>query len=164
MCIFLCSIADHCCSVFSQGPRYSGNFQVVLGSFLTYEASTSLNIFLSTIARESGGRATDTGSSRLVQALKDGRAVDESTLVLAFSAENARVVDPGLPVENGAEIETVVLNGAIPKLQTAKTFTRGLGLLCGEAIIVPGRSMDEEIWALGGCAPLLKLIELAKVR
>jgi hypothetical protein len=61
----------------SQGPRYAGNFQVVLGSFLTYEASTALNIFLSTIAKEAAGRVTDAGNSRLAKALKDGGAVDE---------------------------------------------------------------------------------------
>ena len=59
------------------GPRYAGNFQVVLGSFLTYEASTALNIFLSTVAKESAGRASDAGNSSLAKALKDGRAVDE---------------------------------------------------------------------------------------
>lgn len=67
-------------------------------------------------------------------------------------------------LENQPEVESVVLNGAIPKLETAKVLTRGLGLVMGDAIVAPGKSMDEEIWGMGGCAPMLRLVELAKVR
>lgn len=67
-------------------------------------------------------------------------------------------------LENQPEVETVVLNGAIPKLETAKVVARGLGLVMGDAVVAPGKSMDEEIWGMGGCAPMLRLVELAKVR
>ncbi|CDZ97004.1 Lysosomal trafficking regulator LYST and related BEACH and WD40 repeat proteins [Phaffia rhodozyma] len=144
------------------GPRYFGNYQVVLGQFLTYEASTSLNIFLSSVAQESAGRTSDAGSSRLVKALKDGIAIEESSIVFAFSAENAREFEPDLPVETQGEVEEVIINGSLPKVEVAKTVTRGVGLIFGEAVVVKNRSLDEEVWALGGCAPLLRMIELSK--
>lgn len=67
-------------------------------------------------------------------------------------------------LENEPEVEVVVLNGAIPKLETAKGMRKGLGLLMGDVVVAPGKSMDEEIWGMGGCAPMLRLVELAKVR
>ena len=74
------------------------------------------------------------------------------------------MVEPAMGLDNQPEVEAVVLNGAIPKLETAKVLTRGLGLVMGDAIVAPGKSMDEEIWGMGGCAPMLRLVELAKVR
>ena len=65
-------------------------------------------------------------------------------------------------LEADPEVESVVLNGAVPKLETAKVVTRGLGLVMGDALVTPGKSMDEEIWGMGGCAPMLRLVELAK--
>ncbi|KAJ7672456.1 hypothetical protein DFH06DRAFT_1363364 [Mycena polygramma] len=47
------------------GPRYSGNFQdPLLVKFLTYEASTSLNMYLSTVVSSSSYSSSNSSSSR----------------------------------------------------------------------------------------------------
>ncbi|KAJ7639738.1 beach-domain-containing protein [Mycena polygramma] len=47
------------------GPRYSGNFQdPLLVKFLTYEASTSLNMYLSTVVSSSSSYSSASSSSR----------------------------------------------------------------------------------------------------
>jgi hypothetical protein len=65
--------------------------------------------------------------------------------------------------EGKEELEMVLLNGGVPKLEMGKKVERGLGKMRGEALVVTGRSMDEEVWPMGGCAPLLRLVELAQV-
>ncbi|KAH9042628.1 beach-domain-containing protein [Lactarius pseudohatsudake] len=59
------------------GPRYNATFQSQhLVKFLTYEASTSLNIFLSNLTASKGA---------LVKAINDGIGIEEASVVFSFS-------------------------------------------------------------------------------
>ncbi|KIK63270.1 hypothetical protein GYMLUDRAFT_196894 [Collybiopsis luxurians FD-317 M1] len=87
------------------GPRYYGSFQdPALAKFLTYEASTSLNMFLSNIqlAATQGGGVSPGGvkspltpssgitmsSMSIVKAVKEGIGLPESAIVFALSPLN----------------------------------------------------------------------------
>lgn len=66
------------------GPRYAGNFQDPnLIKFLTYEASTSLNMFLSTTALK------NTSVSPLIKVVKDGLGVTESSITFSVSPHSS---------------------------------------------------------------------------
>ncbi|KAF7343336.1 hypothetical protein MVEN_01765900 [Mycena venus] len=67
------------------GPRYSGNFQdPLLVKFLTYEASTSLNMYLSTVVAKSAP-STPVSSTTLMKVVKDGLGIAENSIVFSVS-------------------------------------------------------------------------------
>jgi hypothetical protein len=69
------------------GPRYFGNFQTPnLIKFLTYEASTSLNMFLATIASKN---TTSSTISPLMRAVKDGLGVSQSSIIFSVSPHSS---------------------------------------------------------------------------
>ena len=77
------------------GPRYSGTFQdPTLIKFLTYDVSTSLNMFLTNATKNSD-------VSPLMKAVKNGLGVPESLLVFSLSATgcSASGQDTAVPVE-----------------------------------------------------------------
>ncbi|KAJ7672461.1 hypothetical protein DFH06DRAFT_1363367 [Mycena polygramma] len=80
------------------GPRYSGNFQdPLLVKFLTYEASTSLNMYLSTIVSSSSYSSSASSSSR--SSTNSSSSYSNANANGAYNAYNPK--SPKSPHPNG---------------------------------------------------------------
>ncbi|KAI0261217.1 beach-domain-containing protein [Gloeopeniophorella convolvens] len=116
------------------GPRYNATFQSPdLVKFLTYEASTSLNIFLSNLTTSKGAIPPDVTS--LVKAINDGIGVEEASVIFSFS--------PAAYLEGNAS--------------TLGRFTKD-----GDVHATRAHCVDIAMWEIGGVAVPLRLIQLAK--
>ena len=106
--------------------------------FLTYEGSTSLNIFLTSLVTKNG-----VGSDvvHLVQAMKEGLGIEESSVV--FSATPSVVSDTFQVGERNPTVR----------------FTKE-----GDVIHAKAKCIDLAMWQLGGASVALRLIHLANVR
>ncbi|KAI0002519.1 beach-domain-containing protein [Russula compacta] len=119
------------------GPRYNATFQSQsLVKFLTYEASTSLNIFLANLDSSKGGISPDVLA--LVKAINDGIGVEEASVVFSFI--------PAAYIPHG--------DGA---LNTLSRFTKD-----GNVYATKVYCVDAAMWEIGGVAVALRLIQLAK--
>ncbi len=122
------------------GPRYQGNFQdPSLIKFLTYEASTSLNMFLTAVA--SKGSAVE--SLSLMKAVRDGLGLNNSAIVFSLSCLNLK--------QSGS-----VSN--IPMSTSSREFN-----VRGDVLVVKAACLDLSLWKIGGTAIPLHLLQLAKV-
>ena len=120
------------------GPRYNATFQSQsLVKFLTYEASTSLNIFLANLDSSKGGISPDVLA--LVKAINDGIGVEEASVVFSF------IPVAYIPHADGAS-------------STLSRFTKDGNVYATKAYCV-----DAAMWEIGGVAVALRLIQLAKV-
>jgi hypothetical protein len=120
------------------GPRYNATFQSQsLVKFLTYEASTSLNVFLSNLGSSKGGISPDVVA--LVKAINDGIGIEEASVVFSFSPAAY------IPRAEGA-------------LTTLSRFTKD-----GNVHATKAYCIDTAMWEIGGVAVALRLIQLAKV-
>lgn len=136
------------------GPRYVGNFQdTSLFRFLTYEASTSLNIHIFENAPvtpvNSAGSAAPEGAT-LAKALTGGIGFSEEQILFTLSPR-------GVATDSISGVQTV-LNAA--KDQT----TQERADLKGDIRVCQVQCMDVAVWRLGGPAIPLQLIEIASVR
>ena len=128
------------------GPRYTGIFQDPhMVKFLTYEASTSLNMFLalkSTVPRQKSKLSEQTS---IVKALKWGMGIPEVSVIFAFSAAGALGwgQDKGVGMRHG----NGTLNGEIE----------------GDVFTVKAECLDVTLWKIGGAAVVLRLVQLATV-
>lgn len=121
------------------GPRYNATFQSQhLVKFLTYEASTSLNIFLSNLTASKSGILPDVVA--LVKAINEGIGIEEASVVFSF------VPAAYLPSTDGA-------------LTSLSRFTKDGNVHAAKAFCV-----DTAMWEIGGVAVPLRLIQLARVR
>ncbi|KAJ6588193.1 beach-domain-containing protein [Mycena capillaripes] len=122
------------------GPRYSGNFQdPLLVKFLTYEASTSLNMYLSTVVAKS---TTPVGQTPLMKVVKDGLGVAENAIVFSVSPQNCS--------PNETESAIVLANGSSRVFATQ-----------GDVFIVKAACLDLSLWKIGGAAVPLRLLQVA---
>ena len=125
------------------GPRYSSTFQSPeLVRFLTYEASTSLNIFLSTIASKHG---VPPDVASLVKAIKDGIGIDEASVVFSLV--------PSIFWDKSDSQDTPVESSVMGR------FARQ-----GDVLPMKAYCIDIAVWKIGGAAVLLRLVQLASVR
>jgi len=133
------SLGDHLPRLIHHlGPRYNATFQSQsLVKFLTYEASTSLNIFLSNLGSSKSGISPDVVA--LAKAINGGIGIEETLVVFSFSP--------------AAYISRV--DGA---LTTLNRFTKD-----GNVYATKACSFDTAMWEIGGVAVALRLIQLAKV-
>ena len=121
------------------GPRYSGRFQSAeLLKFLTYEASTSLNIYLFNLAQSKS-------MSALGALIKSGLGLTAQSIVFnmtpcSHDVLNASGVDIGSPDEERSQFRTE-----------------------GDVVVVTNTCLDLSIWRLGGAAVPLRLLQLAQV-
>lgn len=121
------------------GPRYNATFQSQhLVKFLTYEASTSLNIFLSNLIASKNGTPPDVVA--LVKAINDGIGIEEASVVFLFSPAAY------LPSTDDA-------------LTPLNRFAKDGDVHATKALCV-----DTAMWEIGGVAVPLRLIQLARVR
>ncbi|EGO20076.1 hypothetical protein SERLADRAFT_374121 [Serpula lacrymans var. lacrymans S7.9] len=125
------------------GPRYSGRFQDrSLIRFLTYEASTSLNMYLSTQTSKN----TTTETSTLRKAVKDGISISESSIVFCLTPSN-------FPTNQTRD----------HYLDSLSTWGRSGGFVAeGSVLAVHSRPLDLSLWKIGGVALILRLLDLAK--
>ncbi|KAJ7075426.1 beach-domain-containing protein [Mycena belliarum] len=122
------------------GPRYSGNFQDPhLVKFLTYEASTSLNMYLSTIVTKA---QTPGALTPLMKVVKDGLGIAEASIVFSVSPLNC-------PADE-AESAVVPANGSSREFATQ-----------GDVFIVKAACLDTSLWKIGGAAVPLRLLQVA---
>ncbi|KAF7293071.1 hypothetical protein MIND_01206500 [Mycena indigotica] len=127
------------------GPRYSGTFQdPVLVKFLTYEASTSLNMYLSTILAKASTNPTSPTSQSipLMKVVKDGLGIPETGIVFSMSPLNCPANDP--------ERSVVPANGSKREFQVQ-----------GDVFIVKAACLDQSLWKIGGAAVPLRLLQVA---
>ncbi|KAJ7615896.1 beach-domain-containing protein [Roridomyces roridus] len=123
------------------GPRYSGNFQdPLLVKFLTYEASTSLNMYLSTVAAK---MTTPAQQMPLMKVVRDGLAISESTILFSVSPHNCPRQEP----ETAA---VVPANGSNREFKIA-----------GDVFVVKAACLDLSLWKIGGAAVPLRLLQVA---
>ncbi|KAL5513687.1 BPH1 [Sanghuangporus vaninii] len=146
------------------GPQYSGHFQTKdLFQFLTYEASTSLNILLSSIADQRGiaarnrgdGRVVSSAGSSMLRILKDGIGVTEESFVFSVSASGYRYGEADV---NGGFNPVYVRNGFSSQQALAN---RGHLAIAGDVVPVLTESLDTALWRIGGAAAALRIVELA---
>ncbi|WRT68074.1 uncharacterized protein IL334_005049 [Kwoniella shivajii] len=136
------------------GPRYTGNLQEPLGKFLTYEGATSINIYLSNLARIGNDKKIFTHSSNsiLVRAIRSGPAIPEDIILLSLAA---RDYDPSL----GA-----CINAGVPHPVRAKQLRHGTASLVGNVRPFSAVFLDESTTSVGGGLVLLKLIDLSRTK
>lgn len=135
------------------GPRYVGNFQdTSLFRFLTYEASTSLNIHIfentPAIPVNATGNAAPEGVT-LAKALTGGIGFSEEQILFTLSPK-------GVTTDPMSGSQTVVNAAKDHALQEAAE-------LKGDVCVCPVQCMDIVVWRLGGPAIPLRLIEIALV-
>jgi hypothetical protein len=126
------------------GPRYCGNFQdPELIRFFTYEAATSLNMFLSGVTAKNLSDITP-----LLKVVKDGMSLSESSIV--FSITPHHLID-----QSDGTVTTV---GNRPSRESPNIFK-----VEGDVFAVKVFCLDLSLWKIGGAAVALRLIQLARV-
>jgi hypothetical protein len=162
------------------GPRYSGNCQDMLASFMTYKASAAMNRH-----NEDLHPGNEEGSDMAkMTRLRASTLVPESAFVLSLSPlwvldnEDANNVNESRLNENlsreaskmlkrliRAGGQAVMLNGAVPSINSALTHPHGVAILTGEPVVSVPQALDEASWRLAGSAATgLKLVELATTK
>ena len=121
------------------GPRYTGNFQdPALVKFLSYKASTSLNMTLMTIASK---QPNSIPLSLLMKIVREGLRVPEASIYFAISPVNARDSGPIASIStHGLRHEFVVQ---------------------GDVFAVKAEPLHMTMWKIGGAAVALKLVQAA---
>ncbi|KAG6877946.1 hypothetical protein C0993_001804 [Termitomyces sp. T159_Od127] len=124
------------------GPRYAGNFQdTSLIKFLTYDASTSLNMFLADIA---SSQPNSTTQLTILKAVKRGLPIPENSISFAVSPLNARQSGPGA---------VVTVNGSTKEFKYE-----------GDVFVVKAACLDTALWKVGGAAVVLRLVQVANTQ
>ncbi|KAI9318572.1 hypothetical protein BX666DRAFT_1855381 [Dichotomocladium elegans] len=157
---------------FNLGARYRSLFQDNLRQFQTYEASTALFLNLRNMSKSfsrrdidqsilaSVMRGTATGSlpeSKIAFALFSSGSVDDGRytgLTMTGLSETAR----NLVFSNKTKVN-MILNSAIPKIETSLMHPRTMGYLFGDPVVAYPFGVDESIWRIGGSAVPLILVE-----
>lgn len=162
-------------------PRYTANAQDSLGRFLTYRASTNINLHLDAVARElpRGGPETEKTLAKhpLVTAIagRSSQLFAEERFYFVLNPANTAQIDrfprransdslSGMnPSGDGLQMPsaTVILNQVLPSEREALASSFGYAKLFGEPVISTPCGLDETVWKLGGCAVLLRLVERA---
>ncbi|TFK55260.1 beach-domain-containing protein [Heliocybe sulcata] len=129
------------------GPRYEAYFQSgEIIKFLTYEASTSLNIHISATTLE----AASPGPSALLKTIKGSPLVSEQSIIFALHTANLRTDGN----DKGQEHEHTVS----PLMTQPRREFRAVG----DARVIKVHTLDEAMWRIGGASIALRLIQLAK--
>ncbi|KAI0700338.1 beach-domain-containing protein [Cytidiella melzeri] len=122
------------------GPRYTGRFQADdLVKFMTYEASTSLSIFLSTVAQSKK-------TSSMSALIKGGLGISANSVIV--------ILTPSTPIPLGAA------NSASTTFESVDD--RATISMNGDVMMVRSICLDLSMWRLGGAAIPLRLVQLAK--
>lgn len=179
--LFQEALSDELVAVYHKlGPRYNGNFQDCLGSFLTYHASADLNLYnellhpakeerseiLSAMRYKAGvilpeSRILLSISPSAVMDDDDRNHIDESQLVKSLSKAAAK----NLRYYTRTAGHRIAINAAVPSINDALCQVNGVAVLAGDPVVVVPQSLDDASWRVGGNAAIgLKLVELASTR
>ncbi|KAI5288803.1 hypothetical protein KEM54_004847 [Ascosphaera aggregata] len=170
------------------GPRYHGNFQDCLGSFQTYKASAALNLRneslhpgtdegsdIVTVIRQKAGTVISEGSvlinfspmGVLADTVEEAKNIDthddendigESVLLKSLSTQ----ASSNLAAILESAGNPVIINGAIPTINSALTVPHGTAMLMGDPVVSIPRSLDDISWRIGGCTAVhLSMVEAA---
>ena len=137
------------------GPRYAAHFQAKdLIRFLTYEAVTSLNLYLFNLS--SGHRSTVAPSSTLSRLIKSGAGIAEDAFLFSILPRGYACKE----AEESASSENYVQNGV-----SGSSMTRPARIkVIGDVHVVTQESLDLTLWKIGGASVVLRFIEIASVR
>ena len=157
------------------GPRYTGNFQDVLGSFQTYEASAQLNL------RNESLHPGKEERSELLTAMrsKAGDLLPESRIILNLSARStyngldwfessgkhplhnlSKSAYRNYPMLTQGGRNPISMNGAFPSLDQGLCHVSGHAVLTGDPSINKACSLESAAWLTGGfTAVSLSLLE-----
>lgn len=129
---------------------------------ITDEGATSLNIYLSQLAKvtRQGVRTTLPSNSYLIRGIKQGRVISEDTILFSLGAQNV-VRSSHRNLESSEATKYQVMNAAAP------TVAKGLASASGRANVsdgvfwMRGSSLDQAFNIAGGPPAALHLVELA---
>jgi len=136
------------------GPRYVSNFQSTpLVRFFTYEAATSLSIYLQSLI--DAKRTPSPELSLLLKGAKDkdGPGVSEDSIVFAITPFGYHDGDGTSVLQ-----EATVLNAAL-----RRDRSREKAMIKGDVTVVRLQCLDVAVWKIGGAAVPLRLVELSQV-
>lgn len=162
-------IPSECTLLLKQlGDTYSGNLQDSLGRFLTYKASTEVNLRLDAMAREltrdSAAAERELSKHPLVTAItsRQGQLFKEDRFYFVIAAggnalRNRRGGSPDAKPE-----PTVLLNQAVTLNRDAMAASFGYAKLYGSPVLNSPTRLESLIWKNGGCGLLLHLLDTAK--
>lgn len=150
--------------------RYSGNAQDSLGRFLTYKASSTINLRLDSVAREtprnSGSSVEkDLAKHPLVTAIagRSSALFPEERFYFIMNSANAapsgRFARNQQSKSSASSDQTIILNQALPLTRDAIAASFGFAQLFGDPVISTPSSLDDTVFKLGGSSILLRLIE-----
>ncbi|ORY31849.1 hypothetical protein BCR39DRAFT_525741 [Naematelia encephala] len=143
------------------GPRYNGNFQEPLGKFLTYEAATSINVYLSALAQAASDKRLFTlpANSLLVRAIRQGPAFPEEAILLSLAAGN---VLPSRPVDAASAPPSACVNSAVPHPFRARQLRHGTARIVGSISAFEPTPLDDSVSTVGGGVVVLKMVDMAQ--
>ncbi|KIK98640.1 hypothetical protein PAXRUDRAFT_823685 [Paxillus rubicundulus Ve08.2h10] len=120
------------------GPRYQGNFQdKALIRFLTYEASTSLNMHMF-------GFGSTSRDASLKKAIREGTVINEASILCKIVPNYILDFSP---------------LGALPR-SAVRDKTSCLAF--GDVLAIPCQALDLALWSIGGAQLTLRLVSLAE--
>ncbi|KAM6494725.1 hypothetical protein JOM56_009348 [Amanita muscaria] len=160
--------------IYHLGPRYSGTFHdPLLVKFLTYEASTSINMYLSNISKpkpDSRSSKSKSPDSPLIKALKDGVGISDSQYVFALSAKHnvmlqkdrgqALAKSTGMPDEAFLQHVLTVIPSQVGTVDDGEQ-NRGRFKVMGDVVLVKATCLDQALWKIGGPTVALRLVQAA---
>jgi hypothetical protein len=117
--------------------------------FFTYEAATSLSIFLQSLIDSKRPYASEL--TALLKGVKDGAGIPEESIVFALNPI-------GYQEANSDTKETTVLNSSLRK-ERARDRAR----VIGDVVVAKPQCLDVSVWKIGGAAIPLRLVELTQV-
>jgi beige protein homolog 1 len=165
---------------FNLGPRYHGNFQDCLGSFLSYRSSAALNLrnenlhpgkeeeseIVAAIRQKASKlfpetRALLSISPATVMDSDDRNNINESQLIRSLSKDAAKNLQHFTRSGGNA----IAINGAVPAINDALTQSHGIAILTGEPVVSVPQSLDDASWRIGGCSSVgLHLLDAARTK
>jgi beige protein homolog 1 len=165
---------------FNLGPRYHGNFQDCLGSFLSYRSSAALNLrnenlhpgkedqseIVAAIRQKASklfpeSRTLLSISPSTVMDNDDRNDINESQLIKSLSKDAAK----NLQYFTRSGGNAIAINGAVPAINDALIQSHGIGILTGEPVVSVPQSLDDASWRAGGCSSLgLYLLDAARTK
>lgn len=176
------------------GPRYTGSFQDLgLIRFLTYEATTSLNMYLANVATSAAAAAARSPEgpnpssanpraqmvTPILKALREGLAsigVREESVLFCLSSErfewgvscpDSFMEDAALEnmfrLPSSASARSLRFSGSWDANAAAGAVSVRKTTVKGDVFVVKAECLDEAFWKVGGVAVGLKLVELAEV-
>ncbi|KXN83156.1 hypothetical protein AN958_01769 [Leucoagaricus sp. SymC.cos] len=122
------------------GPRYVGTFQdSSINKFLTYEASTSLNMFLASLGAKKSSLVDD---SPILKAIRHGMGFNKSQLIFAIGATS---------ISTAGIVEELPIDGIVANAVTE-----------GNIYVTKAACFDSALWTIGGASVSLRLVQLAQ--